>query len=164
MPVPPPPLNDYHPEIITGLTNLVKYTAGIILAMITTLYTLLRLTDSRQQDQLDDGAEAFSKNAIDIASNKQSIGEMKHDIKQITENVNKELGHLVFERNALVATTKEAIQKDIESLRVWIKILEDELDVFELKRMKDNEDRLKDHEALIRIKDHHLTNHGVEIK
>ena len=116
MPV-PPPTDEFHPMMIATLTKLVTAVAGVVIMLVGVLYTLLRQTDSKQQDQLDEGADEFTNNALEI----------------------------------------ERLKKDIVSVREWVKTIEEELDVFELRRMQD-------HESMILIKDHHKRNHGEEIR
>ena len=97
--------------------RLVAGVAAIVMSLVGVLYSLLRQTDTKQQDQLDDGADQFSNNAVEI----------------------------------------ERIKKDIASIRDWVKDIEESVNAVE-------GERLKDHESVLLIKDHHKRNHGEEVK
>ena len=116
MPV-PPPVEEFHPMMIQTLTKLVASVTAIVIALVATLYTILRQTDKNQQDQLDAGQDEFTNHQLEL----------------------------------------ERIKKDIQSVREWVTELEADLDLSELKR-------LKDHESFLLLKDHHKRNHGEPIE
>lgn len=108
---------EIYPQVLSTLLKAYAGTVSVLLVLVSVLYHNLKETDKDQQGQLDDGADEFKDQAIDITK----------------------------------------LKKDIESIREWVKVLEDELDIFELKR-------LKDHEEFLVMKDQHKRNHGEDIK
>ena len=69
----PPPVEEFHPALISALTKLVVGMGTIVVSLVGTLYWLLRSTDTKQQDQLDEGADQFTVNAVEIERLKKDL-------------------------------------------------------------------------------------------
>ena len=83
------------------------------------------------------------------------IGVLYHNDKETKKRLQDQLDAGVEEfTDHLVELEK--LKKDIDSIRIWVKAIEKELDDFEIKR-------LKDHEQFLVMKDQHKRNHGEDI-
>lgn len=104
---------DYHPQIIDGMKNIIGAIVAILVSLVGALYLRLKNTDSRLQEVQAEDRGKIQNNSIDIEKLKKDIESIREWVVDLEQDVDENDVRQLADHETL-----HTVQKVLESIRI----------------------------------------------